>query len=106
MILRVPADGPTLDVAGATDLIGDAWAAEAEWVVIPATRLGPDFFTLKTRVAGEITQKFANYRLKLAVVGDTSAHDSDSLRAFIAESNRGAQLWFAADEAEFEARLR
>jgi len=108
MILHVPPTGPVLDAAGAIDLIGDAWAAEATWVAIPAQRLGADFFTLRTGVAGEIVQKFVNYRLGLAVVGDISGYTagSSSLRAFVAESNRGRQLWFTADAAEFEARLR
>jgi hypothetical protein len=41
-------------------------------VIIPAQRLDPDFFRLRTGVAGEFVQKFVTYRLRLAVVGNVS----------------------------------
>ncbi|MEU1424184.1 DUF4180 domain-containing protein [Kitasatospora sp. NPDC005751] len=107
-VLRLPADGPPVrDERDATDLIGDAFAAGAAWVVVPVERFEEDFFRLSTRIAGGIVQKFATYRLGLAVVGDISRHTDGSgpLRDFVRESNRGGQLWFLADEAEFDARL-
>jgi hypothetical protein len=41
------------------------------------------------------------------VVGDVSAHlaQSDALRDFVIESNRGEHVWFVRDLAELEARL-
>lgn len=107
-VLRLAADGPPVrDERDATDLIGDAFGAGAAWVVVPVERFEDDFFRLSTRVAGGIVQKFATYRVGLAVVGDISRHiaDSDSLRDFVRESNRGGQLWFLADGAAFDARL-
>src|SRR4051794_20000364 len=69
----------------ALDLIGEATYHRARWVVVPSDRFGDDFFQLRTRVAGEIVQKFVNYRLGLAIVGDISRHidASDSLRDFV-----------------------
>ena len=55
----------------ALDLIGAAFLG-AEVVAVPASRLDDDFFSLGTRFAGEIMQKFVNYRLRLVVVGDIS----------------------------------
>jgi hypothetical protein len=46
-----------------------------------------DFFNLTTGLAGEILQKFSNYRMRLAVLGDFSDIESKSLRDFIRESN-------------------
>jgi hypothetical protein len=46
-------------------------------------------------------QRFANYRARVAVVVAAST----ALRDFVRESNRGAQLWFVADEAELTRRL-
>jgi hypothetical protein len=40
------------------DLIGDAMYQGAQWVVIPADRFGEGFFQLRTRLAGDIVQKF------------------------------------------------
>lgn len=107
-VLACLADGPPLASADdALQLIGDAFGLGATTVLVPASRLAPEFFRLDTRVAGEIVQKFVNYRLRLAVVGDVSEHleRSSALRAFVAESNRGGQLWFVADADELAARL-
>ena len=60
-----------------------------------AFSLHPDFFDLKTRFAGEILQKFSNYDVKLAIVGDFSKYSSKSLRDFIYESNKGKLIFFA-----------
>jgi hypothetical protein len=38
-------------------------------VIIPKERPDDDFCALRTRIAGEIIQKFVNYRLHLATVG-------------------------------------
>ncbi|MFJ2580425.1 DUF4180 domain-containing protein [Kitasatospora aureofaciens] len=107
-IPRLPADGaPIRTEQDAMDVIGDAFGHGASWVVVPTARLHPDFFVLRTRVAGGIVQKFVNYRTGLVVLGDIADHvaASDALRDFVRESNRGTQLWFLADEAELEARL-
>lgn len=59
------------------------------------------FFDLKTGVAGEITQKFSNYRSKLAVVGDFSQYTSKALKDYIYECNKGNTILFVStvDEA-------
>ena len=96
-VLVMPEDGEPLGtVEAATEVIGDAAWGDVEIVVIPVGRLTGDFFELKTRLAGEVTQKFANYRLQLAIVGDieSRANESVSLAAWVTESNRGRQLWF------------
>ncbi|MET9495964.1 DUF4180 domain-containing protein [Streptomyces sp. NPDC006552] len=101
-------DGPPLDgERAALDLIGEAGYRGAAWVAVPAARCGADFFRLRTRVAGEVVQKFANYRLGLAIVGDITAQTaaSTALADFVRESDRGGQLWFVRDTAALEARL-
>ncbi|MFJ6213926.1 DUF4180 domain-containing protein [Streptomyces sp. NPDC092296] len=72
----------------------------------PAARLTEDLSRLSTRVAGDIVQKFADYRLRLAIVGDVSRHTEagGALRDFVRESNRGAQLWFLPDTEALRAR--
>jgi hypothetical protein len=44
----------------AVELIGEARQAGADLVVIPVELLDDDFFRLRTRVAGEMVQKFVN----------------------------------------------
>ena len=108
-ILWVAADGePISTPRHATDLIGDAWGAEASTVAVPIQRLDPAFFDLSSGVAGEIAQKLVNYRIRLAVIGDVApfAEASSALRDWVWESNRGDQVWFLPDAAALEARLR
>ena len=78
----------------------------ARFIVIPATRLSDDFFRLKTRIAGEVIQRFVMYRFRVAIVGDISRHvaESESFRDFVYESNRGSQCWFVSAE-ELSNRL-
>ncbi|OJF15546.1 DUF4180 domain-containing protein [Couchioplanes caeruleus] len=90
----------------ALDLIGAAFG-QARMVAIPATRLDAEFFRLRTGVAGEIMQKFVNYRIRLAIVGDISAHvaASDALRDLVRESNKGDHVWFLPTLDDLDARL-
>ncbi len=107
-VLVMPDDGaPLATVEAATEIIGDAAWGEAEIVAIPAARLTDDFFELKTGLAGEVAQKFVNYRLHLVIVGDIEARvdESVSLRAWVTESNRGRQLWFVPTLDDLADRL-
>ncbi|MEU1123037.1 DUF4180 domain-containing protein [Streptomyces sp. NPDC005899] len=92
----------------ALDLVGNASYQGAQWVVVPVERLDDAFFELRTRVAGDIVQKFVNYRMGLVVLGDISAHTarSSALRDFVRECNRGRQTWFLPDVEEMQARLK
>lgn len=101
-------DGPTVcDEQSALDLIGDAFGAEVEVVVVPVARLCADFFRLRSGVAGAVTQKFVNYRVRLVVVGEPTANGPTSgpVEDWMRESNRSRALWFVEDEAELNRRL-
>lgn len=91
----------------AVDLVGNAAYQGARWVAVPAARFDEAFFRLSTRVAGDIVQKFTNYRVGLAVVGDIEAHTSGSaaLRDFVRECNRGTQTWFVPSLQALADRL-
>lgn len=107
-VLVCAADGEKLaSEADINDFLSKAWEHEAGLVAIPVTRLGDNFFRLRTRLAGAVAQKFVNYRMRLAVIGDISAWiaGSDALRDFVREANRGQDIWFAADLAELRSRL-
>ncbi|WP_406728736.1 DUF4180 domain-containing protein [Streptomyces sp. GD-15H] len=91
----------------ALDLIGDAMGCHADVVAVPVERVADDFFALRSGVAGEVAQKFVNYRIRLAIVGDIATHvaGSDALRDFVREANRGNQLWFVPDHDTLQERL-
>ena len=52
-VLRLPQQGPLIATeADGNDVIADAFSVEADFIVIPLERLGPDFLRLETRLAG------------------------------------------------------
>ncbi|MEW2381429.1 DUF4180 domain-containing protein [Micromonospora sp. NPDC047707] len=107
-VLVVDPAGPVIATEqDALDLIGSAFLG-AQVVAVPASRLDASFFSLGTRFAGEIMQKFVNYRLRLAIVGDISAYlaESSALRALVHESNQGGHVWFVPDLDALDERLR
>ena len=77
----------------------------ANRIAIYKEDVADDFFILSTRLAGEILQKFINYHVKLAIIGDFSAYTSKPLRDFIYESNKGKDFFFVASEAEAIKKL-
>lgn len=82
------------------DLLGNLYYQGFDKIVIHEVNITPDFFDLKNGIAGEILQKFSNYRVRLATVGDLSKYPSKSLTDFIYESNKGRQINFVNSRAE------
>lgn len=74
-------------------------------VILNKSAVCAEFFDLKTGIAGEIMQKFVNYRMKLAIVGDFSAYTSRALKDFIRESNKGSHIFFLAEEQDAVLKL-
>ncbi len=74
-------------------------------VVLNKSAICEDFFNLRTHLAGEIIQKFINYRMKLAIVGDFSVYSSKSLMDFIYEINKGKDVFFLPDEKQAIEKL-
>jgi hypothetical protein len=87
------------------EIISDAGYHDATGLIIHDKSLNQDFFDLKTGLAGEILQKFSNYRMKLAIIGDFSAFKSKSLKDFIRESNKRGIISFVGSLDEALSRL-
>ena len=98
---------PLHTLAEVVDLVGNASYQGVAWVAVPADLLPGDFFRLRTGFAGEVMQKFVNYRVGLAVIGDISAHTDagTALSDLVRESNAGTQVWFLPDLETLEGRL-
>jgi hypothetical protein len=82
------------DIEDTLDLMGDLAAVNCSMIILYEKNLHPDFFRLKTGLAGEILQKFSNYNFKLAIVGNLSKYMSKRFQEFIYESNRGNRIFF------------
>lgn len=92
-------------VEDGADLVGNAYYQGFTKLIINEEQLAPSFFDLSTKLAGEILQKFSNYRIKLAIVGDFEKFRSKSLKDFIFESNKVGQINFVNSMVEATAAL-
>ncbi|MCX6225337.1 MAG: DUF4180 domain-containing protein [Bacteroidia bacterium] len=89
----------------ALNIMADSAYQGASRIIMHEKDINPDFFDLKTRLAGDILQKFSNYRARLAIVGDFSKYSSKSLKDFIFESNKQGQINFVNTIEEAKERL-
>ncbi|TMV49083.1 DUF4180 domain-containing protein [Paenibacillus mesophilus] len=89
------------DVQEALDLMASVkYNDDCHKILIHKSNLTEDFFELKTRLAGEILQKYTNYHVKIAIVGDFDGYDSKSLKDFIYECNKGKQVFFLKEKED------
>ncbi len=101
MVAEVAANEMLLAVTeDVNDLLGNAYYQGFDGMIISADKISPRFFDLKTRLAGEILQKFSAFRMRLAIVGNFSTFTSESLKSFVYESNRGSLIHFSPTTAD------
>ncbi|MFC2450747.1 MAG: DUF4180 domain-containing protein [Flavobacteriaceae bacterium] len=81
-------------VENAVDLIGNMSYQGFDKLIIHEENMISDFFELKNKIAGNILQKFSQYSMPLAIIGDFEKYESKSLNDFILESNKGKQINF------------
>ena len=100
-IAEVSSDGLIIKTADdGLDLIGDVYYQGFDKVILYEKNITSDFFHLKTGIAGEVLQKFSNYRIRLAIVGDFSTYESKSMKDFIFESNKLGYISFVNSKKE------
>lgn len=87
------------------NLMADIYYQGYDAIILHEKNITPDFFDLKTGIAGEILQKFSNYRMRLAIVGDFSTYKSKSFNDFVFESNKNGQINFVGSLQEAIERL-
>ena len=89
------------DVQSALDLIATvSFVDKCHRIILNKDAIIEDFFILSTNLAGEVLQKFSNYHIKLAIIGDFSSYTSKPLKDFIYECNRGNSIFFVSSEEE------
>lgn len=86
-------------------LMVDLYYQDFDKVIVHEQNIHPEFFDLKTKLAGEILQKFSTYRVRLAIVGDFGKYPGKSIKDFIFESNKGRQINFLSSVAEAKEKL-
>ncbi|MFC4874712.1 DUF4180 domain-containing protein [Negadavirga shengliensis] len=55
---------------------------------------------MKSGIAGEILQKFSNYRVRLAIAGEFSQYKGKGMEDFILESNKTGHISFVNSISE------
>lgn len=85
-----------IELQNALDLLGDVYYQGYDMMILHREHFSPEFFDLKSKLAGDILQKFSNYHMRLVILGDFSKESSSSLRDFMYESNQGGQVQFVS----------
>ncbi len=88
------------ELEDALQLLGDIYYQGFDKLILHAHHFCPQFYDLRTGLAGEIIQKFVQYRMGLRIVGDFTTYQSKSLQAFMFESNKGKHLRFVTSVEE------
>lgn len=89
------------DVQSAIDFIATIrYTTPCDIIILNKEALGEEFFNLKSGLAGEVLQKFVNYKMSVFIVGDFSVYSSQSLRDFIYECNKGKHICFSKTSEE------
>ncbi|MBB5635125.1 hypothetical protein HDF26_002148 [Pedobacter cryoconitis] len=86
ILIQTPEDG--------LQLLVDLYYQDFDKIIVREQNITPAFFELKTGIAGEILQKFSNYRVRLVIIGDFAKYPGKSIQDFIYESNNGRQINF------------
>ncbi|PVH24293.1 DUF4180 domain-containing protein [Sphingobacterium corticibacter] len=82
------------------DIIGNLYYQGFHGVIINERSIAPSFFDLRSKIAGEVLQKFSNYNIRLTIVGKFTDLSSNSLTDFIYESNKGRHINFVDSTSE------
>ena len=94
------------DIQSALDLIATVrYETDCDYFLMNKQTISEEFFKLSTKLAGDILQKFINYQVKVAIVGDFSKYSSKSLKDLIYESNMGKDVLFLGSKDEAIEKL-
>lgn len=87
------------DLQSSLDLMATIrYETDSDRFVIHKAAINEQFFDLRTKLAGDILQKYINYQMKIAIVGDFSVYDSKSFKDFMFECNKGKDIFFLPTE--------
>jgi Domain of unknown function (DUF4180) len=93
------------ELQDALDMMAEVSYLNSHRIIVKEDQLTPEFFDLKSGLAGDILQKFSTYNVHLAIIGDFSKYRSRSLKDFIFESNKYGRINFLATFEEACAKL-
>jgi hypothetical protein len=86
-------------------LLGACGEHQNHKLLIPKGCLHPNFFNLKTGLAGLIFQKFSTYKMKTAFLGQWDEIQNERFKELMYECNKGLQIHFFTSTPEAERWL-
>lgn len=87
------------------DIIALAGENDTQRVLFHQENFSPDFFDLKTGLAGAVFQKCTNYSIKTAAVVDFDSIQGERFKELMSECNKGGQFCFYSDRSTAEKWL-
>jgi hypothetical protein len=75
-----------------SDAVGKCYSAEG--LLLTESDVSPEFFNLRSGLAGELFQKFANYQIRLAIVVKDSAAYGERVSELIFEHRNHSSIRF------------
>ena len=81
------------------ELVSQAFSHDGA-LLVHETELGPAFFDLRTRLAGELFQKFMNYGLRLAIVVAKPEQYGERFRELAFEHRNHGNIRFFPDAGQ------
>jgi PadR family transcriptional regulator, regulatory protein AphA len=84
----LPDGGQITDESSALDLVSICGEEGTDLILLHHTNLHPDFFDLKTRLAGYVLLKLSNYRIHAAAVIPKEMVGTGRFYEFVIETNR------------------
>ncbi|MBC7362934.1 MAG: DUF4180 domain-containing protein [Candidatus Aminicenantes bacterium] len=87
------------------DIIALSGENDTQRVLFHQDAFAPEFFDLKTGLAGAVFQKCSNYVIKAVAVVDFDSIQSERFKELMSECNKGGQFRFYSDRATAEKWL-
>lgn len=81
-------------IGSASEFLDILFSAPTDTIVLAKGDLPEEFYDLKTKFAGEILQKLANYGRRMVVLGNFENSESKSWTDFVYESNKQGRALF------------
>jgi hypothetical protein len=97
---------PIASAADALELVALCGENDTQCLLVHEAVLSEAFFELKTKVAGEVLQKFINYDIRTAIVITSSQKGTDNFRRMAYEANQGPHFRMFPDAASAADWLR
>jgi PadR family transcriptional regulator, regulatory protein AphA len=100
-----PESGVITSEADALELVSACGEYMCHRLLIHASNLSPDFYNLRTGLAGAVLLKFSNYHIQAAAVIPTETASQGRFGEFVLETNRGQQFRIFPNRQNAEAWL-